>query len=76
MCDSEGGEGRQDVKREALIRELRKLAKKQGAIFEVDTEQGKGSHYRVKFGDKRTAIKSGHLTPLYVNLIRKQLGIK
>lgn len=64
------------MKREALIRELRKRAREQGADFEVDTEQGKGSHYRVKFGDKRTTIKSGDLTPLYVSLIKKQFGIK
>jgi hypothetical protein len=76
VCDTEGVERRQDVKREALIRELRKLAKEQGVDFEVDTGQGKGSHYRVKFGDKRTTIKSGDLTPLYVSLIKKQLGVK
>jgi len=64
------------MKREALIRELRRLAREQGKAFEIDAGHGKGSHYRIRFGSKRTTIKSGELTPLYVTLIRKQLGIE
>ena len=64
------------MKREALLRELRKLARETGTDFEVFENQGKGSHYRVKFGDRFTTIKSGELTPTYVSLIRKQLGVK
>lgn len=63
------------VNRDALIRELRKLARQQGKDFEVFTNRGKGSHYRVKFGDKMTTIQSGELTPLHVRTIMKQLGI-
>lgn len=63
------------MKREALIRELRTLAKLEGKEFEVVENKGKGSHYRVKFGDKITTLKSGELTPTYVKLIKKQLGV-
>lgn len=63
------------MKREALIRELRKLANETGKFFEVTENRGKGSHYRVKLGDRRTTIKSGELTPNYVRLIKKQLGV-
>ncbi|MDQ2633763.1 MAG: hypothetical protein M3Y43_05930 [Pseudomonadota bacterium] len=61
--------------REALLRELRKLARERGVPFQVTTGRGKGSHYRVKFGTRRTIIKSGELTPTYVGLVKKQLGL-
>lgn len=64
------------MNREALIRELRKLARMQGKVFEVFTERGKGSHYRVRFGDRITTIQSGELSALHVRTIRKQLGIE
>jgi hypothetical protein len=62
--------------REALIRELRKLARKQGLDFRVIETRGKGSHYRVYYGDRFTTVKSGELKPGYVALIRKQLGVE
>jgi antitoxin HicB len=76
MCQdlTVGGDVR--VKREDLIRELRRIAREGGLAFEVTENRGKGSHYRVKFGDRRTIIKSGELTPLYVRLVKKQLGIE
>jgi len=61
--------------RDALIRELRKLARKQGQTFEVVTGRGKGSHYQVYFGKRTTTIKSGELRPGYVKLIKAQLGV-
>lgn len=64
------------MKREQLLRELRKIAKANGWEFEIFEDNGKGSHYRVKLNGKMTTIKSGEMTPLYVNLIKKQLGIK
>lgn len=63
------------MKREALIRELREMARKMQVSFEVFENRGKGSHYRVKLGDRFTTVKSGELTPGYVRLIRKQLGV-
>ncbi|GGA79686.1 hypothetical protein GCM10011491_03660 [Brucella endophytica] len=63
------------MKREALLRELRKLARKTGKTFEVNENRDKGAHYRVRFGDRETTIQSGELTPLRVEAIKKQLGI-
>jgi hypothetical protein len=64
------------VRRDDLIRELRRIAKERELTFEVIENRGKGSHYRVKLGGQRTIIKSGELTPLYVRLVKKQLGIE
>ncbi len=63
------------MKREALIRELRRYAAKRKLLFEVDTAGGKGSHYRVRLGERVTTVQSGELSPLLVNRICKQLGI-
>jgi len=63
------------LKREALLRELRALARKQNIEFEIFTNKGKGSHYRIRFGDKETTVQSGELNPHKVNRIKKQLGI-
>ena len=63
------------MKREALIRELRALARKDGVAFEVFTDRGKGSHHRVRFGDRMTTIQSGELSRLTVRTIRRQLGV-
>ena len=64
------------LKREALLRELKAHARKRGKPIEVFTDKGKGSHYRVSFDGRMTTIKSGELTPAYVRLIKKQLGIE
>ncbi len=50
------------MKREALLRELRKEARKRGIHYSEAPDAGKGSHYLVTFGDKTTVIKSGELT--------------
>ncbi len=63
------------MKREQFLRELRKIAKNRQLDLEIFEDKGKGSHYRVKLNGKMTTIKSGELTPTYVRLLRKQLGI-
>ncbi len=63
------------MKRDALIRELRQIARKNGVEFRVVESRGKGSHYQVYYGDRTTTVKSGEMRPGYVSLIRKQLGI-
>ncbi|MGV1917634.1 hypothetical protein [uncultured Agrobacterium sp.] len=63
------------MKREQFLRELRKIAKDRQLHLEIFEDKGKGSHYRVKLNGKMTTIKSGELTPTYVRLVRKQLGI-
>ncbi len=75
LCDI-AGNWIVSMNREALIRELRKLAREQDKIFEIFTNRGKGSHYRVRFGDRMTTIQSGELSNLHVRTIRKQLGIE
>lgn len=62
--------------RDALIRELRKIARAKGVAFEVFTNKGKGSHYRVRFGDRMTTIQSGELTPFHVRRIKEQIGVE
>lgn len=58
------------------MRELREAARRLGKSFEVIENRGKGSHYRVRLGEKFTTIKSGELTPGCVRLIKKQLEIE
>lgn len=64
------------MKREQLLRELRKIAKDRQLELVIFEGKGKGSHYRVTLNGKMTTIKSGELTPLYVQLIKKQLGVE
>jgi len=63
------------MKRDALIRQLRKECRKKGLAFRVDEGHGKGSHYRIHVGGRFSTLKSGELTPGYVRLVRKQLGL-
>ncbi|KTQ85088.1 hypothetical protein NS226_21075 [Aureimonas ureilytica] len=64
------------MKREALIRELRKRARKEGVQFDWDPSSGKGGHGVLTYGSRRTIVKSGELHPTYVALIKGQLGIE
>lgn len=61
--------------REALIRELRKWARKHDIRFAVIEERRKRSHCRVEMGSSVAVIKSGELRPGYVSLIKRQLGV-
>ncbi|AYO85016.1 hypothetical protein [Methylobacterium brachiatum] len=63
------------MKREDLIRDLRRFARKNGLAFDLLKEKGKGSHYTVRVGDKLTTVQSGELKPLWVKRILKQLEI-
>lgn len=63
------------MKRDALIRALRKYARKQGLTLVVDEGSGKGSHYRIRLGEGITTIQSGELDPFHVNRICKQLKV-
>jgi predicted RNA binding protein YcfA (HicA-like mRNA interferase family) len=62
------------LNREQLIRALRKLARKQGVAFDVETAKGKGSHYRVKFAGRVTTVQHD-LNPGRIARILKQLEI-
>jgi len=63
------------MKREQFLIELRKLAREMNVELEIVENRGKGSHYRIKFDGRRTTLKAGDLSPQYVKLVRKQLGI-
>lgn len=63
------------MKRDDLIRALRRYARKEGLSFAVDTGRGKGSHYTVALGERFTIVQSGELSPLMVQRICKQLGV-
>jgi hypothetical protein len=62
--------------RDQFLKELRKFARKNAIELEINRKLGKGSHYRVRLGQRVTTLKSGELSPGYVRLIRKQLGIE
>lgn len=65
------------MKREQLIRELRKACKSRGwDDLAIDTRLGKGSHYRISVNGRKTTVKSGELSPQYCDLIYRQLGLK
>ena len=63
------------MNRDQFLRELRREARKRGLVFRIVETRGKGSHYRVHFGDRFTTVQSGDLTPLMVRSLRKQLGM-
>jgi hypothetical protein len=64
------------MKREQLLRLLRREARKAKVEFRVEKAEGKGSHYRVYLGSRVTTIKSGELKPGYVKLVCRQLGLE
>ena len=63
------------MKRDVLVRALRRFATKRNLPFELDKAGGKGKHYRVRLGDAVTTMQSGELTPLLVSRICKQRGV-
>jgi hypothetical protein len=63
------------VKREALLRALRRYARSHGVAFDLNPARGKGAHYRVRLADRITTVQSGELSRFHVERICKQLGI-
>lgn len=61
--------------REQFLQILRKLARESQKELKIVESRGKGSHFRISFGGRTTTIKSGEMTPSYVKLVKKQLGI-
>ncbi len=62
------------MNREQLIRALRKYARKRDIPFELMKDRGKGGHFLVEVGAKRTIVQD-KLSPLHVERILKQLEI-
>ena len=56
------------MKREQLLSALRRWCRRNGRALRVDTVAGKGSHIKVYVGGKATIVKSGELSPVYVQL--------
>jgi hypothetical protein len=42
--------------REDFLRELRTLARKKGLLLVIDMQKGKGSHYEIRIGGKKTIV--------------------
>jgi len=63
------------MKREQLFSALRHWCRKNRIGFDVDTVGGKGSHVKVRIGDRATIVKAGDLSPVYVEVVLKQLGV-
>ena len=63
------------MERSQFIRRLRRFCRKTGRSLSVDRTMGKGSHARITIDGKTTTIKSGEMSPAYVALLLKQLGI-
>lgn len=63
------------MNRTQFIRQLRRFCRETGCSVSVDYTMGKGSHARLTVNGRTTTIKSGELSPAYVALLLKQLGI-
>lgn len=63
------------VKRDQLIRQLRKEAKQAGGELVVDEARGKGGHFVLRFKGKFSVIQSGEITPKMERTIRQLLGL-
>lgn len=64
------------MKRDRFLSLLRAEAKQLGLEFRLDKAAGKGSHYRVRIGNRLSTIQSGDLTPLLMRKIRRDLGLE
>jgi len=63
------------VKREQFFSGLRRWCRKNGRSFRVDSVAGKGSHVMVYVDERTTIVKAGELSPVYIGIVLKQLGI-
>ncbi|MCH8999799.1 MAG: hypothetical protein IID48_16280, partial [Proteobacteria bacterium] len=48
---------------------------KLGLSISVEESRGKGSHVTVEVEDRRTIVKGGELSPIYIKLVLRQLGL-
>jgi hypothetical protein len=63
------------MKRGPFLSAIRAWCRKNARSFEVDTVAGKGSHVKVRVGASATIVKDGELSPIYMEIVLKQLGI-
>ena len=64
----------EEMNREKLIRALRKYCRKNSVFFEVDRRRGKGAHYLVTVGARRTTVQSD-INENKVKTLLEQLGV-
>jgi hypothetical protein len=64
-----------DVKRGPFLSALRSWCRRNGRSCRVDTVAGKGSHVKVRVDAAATIVKDGELSPIYIEVVLKQLGI-
>jgi hypothetical protein len=61
---------------EQFLSALRRWCRKNGiADFRVVAERGAGSHVKVYANGRETIVKDGELSPVYVQVVLKQLGL-
>lgn len=58
-----------------FLRRLRKYCRQLGLSVSVEESRGKGSHVTVEGADRRTIVKGGRLSPIYIKLVLRQLGL-
>ncbi len=58
-----------------FLRRLRKYCRQLGLSISVEESRGKGSHVTVEVEDRRTIVKGGRLSPIYIKLVLRQLGL-
>ena len=58
-----------------FLRRLRKYCRKSGLTISVEESRGKGSHVTVEVENRRTIVKGGELSPIYIKLVLRQLDI-
>jgi len=68
------------MKRDRFIAALREHCGAMGWELIVDRKLGKGSHYRIEVWQDgrmraKSTLKSGELSPAYMKLVRRQLGL-
>jgi hypothetical protein len=63
------------MKRDQLFSRLRRWCRKNGRSFRVDKIAGKGSHVKAYVDGTSTIVKDGDLSPVYVDLVLKQLHV-
>ena len=62
------------MNRGKLIRALRKFCRKNDVLFVVDRGRGKGGHYLITVGDRRTTVQSD-INENKAKTILEQLGV-
>lgn len=63
------------MKRDELIKKLKRMGKEEGKAVRFDKKRGKGSHGILYYGDNRTPVPQGELKTGTLNQILKNLKI-